>query len=207
LIRRRVLSANRTVLWCYAPGYFNGASRSAEAMRELTGLRIVTSADAPRVRARMELRRGSHPIADEFLRSGSGPIGGEHVWAQAATVEDPTATALGVRQGTQEVALALKAMGSWTSIYTLNPVLPAAFLRSIARHAGVHIYNDRDDTLYASRGYLTINADGAGTRAIRFPCPVHVWDPFAGRQLARNTTRFTCELRDKETLLLSLDRP
>ncbi len=206
LIRRKVLSASRTVLWCYAPGYFNGKSRSAEAMRELTGMRIVMPADPQRVRARMGLRPGSHWITDEFLRSGSGPIGHEHVWAQAAAVEDPTATALGVRQGTQEVALALKAMGSWTSVYTLNPVLPAAFLRALARHAAVQVYNDRDDTLYASRGYLTINADGAGPRTICFPRPVHVSDPFTGGQLARGTTRFTCALRDKETLLLSIDR-
>jgi hypothetical protein len=128
------------------------------------------------------------------------------VWGQAAAVDDPAATALGVRQGTREVGLALKAMGSWTSVYTLNPVLPAALLRAIARHAAVHVYNNRDDTLYASRDYLTINADGAGSRTICFPCPVHVSDPFTGGQLARSTTRFTCALRDKETLLLSIDR-
>lgn len=206
LIRQRVLSGNRTAVWCYAPGYFNGATCSAEAMRELTGLRIVISADPRRVRAQMELRRGSHPIVEDCLRSCAGPIGHEHVWAQAAAVEDPTAMALGVRQGTREVALALKPMGSWTSVYTLNPALPAAFLRALARHAGVHIYNNRDDTLYASQSYLTINADGAGSRTIFFPCPVGVTDPFSGRQLAQNTTRFSCALGDKETILLAVER-
>lgn len=206
LIRRTALSGRRTVLWCYAPGYFNGATRSIEALRELTGMRIVTAATSPRVRARMDLRRGSHPIVDDFLRSGSGPIGHEHVWVQAAAVDDPTATALGVRQGSQEVALALKSMGSWTSVYTLNPVLPAALLRAMARYAGVHIYNDQDDTLYASRSYLTINADGAGSRTLCFPRSFDIGDPFTGRQLARKTAHFTCALRDKETLLLSLER-
>ena len=93
----------------------------------------------------------------------------------------------GHRRGGSGVA----AHGSWTSVYTLNPALPAAFLRALARCAGVHIYNEGDDTLYASRSYLTINADGAGTRTIRFPQPLDLVDPFSGRQLARNSARWS----------------
>ena len=78
-------------------------------------------------------------------------IGHEHVWSQLFSVEDPQATSLGHLEGRKEVALAMKRMKRWTSIYTLNPVLPAAFLRALARDASVHLYNDRDDTLYASR--------------------------------------------------------
>jgi hypothetical protein len=84
--------------------------------------------------------------------------------------------------------LALKRLKDWTSIYTLNPVLPAALLRALARQAGVHIYNARDDTFYASHSYVGLNADGAGGRVLRWPKPVELLDPFTGHILARRAT-------------------
>ena len=98
--------------------------------------------------------------------------------------------------------LAMKRKKRWTSIYTLNPVLPAAFLRALARQAGVHLYNDRDDTLYASRSYFTLNADGAGERTLRFPKAVDLFDPFTGETMARRVTELVRHLRDKQTWLI-----
>ncbi len=104
------------------------------------------------------------------------------------------------------MALAVKPRPGWTSIFTLNPVLPAAVLRVFARHAGVHLYNDRDDTLYAGASFLAVNADGAGPRTLQFLYPADVFDPFSGEPLARNATRLDRELRDKETLLVRYRR-
>ena len=50
LIRRSLPGSGRFVLWCYAPGYFQGARSSVEAMHELTGMRLAISADPRRVR-------------------------------------------------------------------------------------------------------------------------------------------------------------
>ena len=220
LIRRTVLHRNRTVLWCYAPGYFNGPRCSAEAMQELTGIRLMPGARSDRARARITLnesgvdflKRGVYPTASasptiapkppEVSPSKRTVIGHEHVRAQLISVEDPQAIALGTVEGRTEVALALKRMPRWTSAFTLNPVLPAAFLRAFARHAGVHLYNDHDDTLYASRSYLTLNADSPGERTLRFPKPVDVFDPFTGKRLARRATKLIRGFEDKETLLL-----
>ena len=134
-------------------------------------------------------------------------IGHEHVWGQLFSVEDPQALALGHVEGRKEVALAMKRMKRWTSIYTLNPVLPAAILRALARQAGVHLYNDRDDTLYASRSYFTLNADGAGERTLRFPKAVDLIDPFTGETIARRVTGLVRDLRDKETWLIRHSTP
>ena len=95
-------------------------------------------------------------------------------------------------------------MPDWTSVYTLNPVLPATFLRALARHAGVHIYNDRDDTLYASRSYLTLAANLAGPRTIRLPRSADVYDPLAGERLWQAVTEFDVVCREKETFLWRL---
>ena len=96
----------------------------------------------------------------------------------------------------------MKRQNNWNSFYTLNPVLPAAFLRALARQAGVHFFHDRDDTLYASRSFLTVSADGAGERRIRLPRLCDVFAPFTGEPLARGVTEFVRVLRDMETLLI-----
>ena len=144
LIRRRLLNQNRTVLWCYAPGLFNGAKTSVEAMCELTCIRLARSNKAERLRARIALtehgaRLWSQPQRDHAAASKVDStavsdvvalpqsIGHEHVWAQLVAVEDAGTVALGTLQDRPEVVLAMKSMPRWTSIYSLNPVLPAGF--------------------------------------------------------------------------------
>ncbi len=219
LIRRRVLNRDRIVLWCYAPGLFNGANASVEAMRELTGIRLTRAERPDRVRARIALTEdgaqlgAKNPVQRAARSEGSviaisrtaalpGVIGHEHVWVQAVSVDDPQAVVLGHIEGRKDVALAMKRLKRWTSVYTLNPVLPAVFLRALARRAGVHLYNDRDDTLYASRNYFTLNADSAGERTLRFPEPVNLFDPYTGETIAGGVTEFIRNLRDMETLLI-----
>ena len=208
LICRTVLNRNRHILWCYTPGLFNGNRSSVEAISELTGFRLVRAENPDRVRARIALTEAGAQIWSRSRSqhtAGAGVatlIGHEHIWAQAVSVVDDQATALGLREGTRDVALASKSQRDWTSVYSLNPVLPAAYLRALARQSGVHIYNDGDDTLYASQSYLTINADGAGERALRFPRPGDLFDPFTGETVAKRASEFVCNLRDKETILL-----
>jgi len=202
LIRRTVLKRQRTVLWCYAPGLFNGPKPpSVEAMRELTGIRLLPGKADERLRLRMTLNEAGSALLGGVAAAGQ-IIGHEHVWGQLFSDEDPQTTALGHVEGRGEVALAMKRLKDWTSIYTLNPVLPASLLRALASQAGVHIYNDRDDTFYASRSYLCLNADGAGERTLRFPKPADVFDPFTGRRLSQRTTEFSYRFAGRETLLI-----
>ncbi len=203
LIRKRVLNRNRTVLWCYAPGLFNGRQASIDAMQELTGLRLALSAKPDRVQARIRLQEGVLPLG---WNPGLSPevIGHEHVWAQLISVEDDSAVALGTLEGRAEVVLAMKSLPGWTSVYTLNPVLPASFLRALAQHAGVHVYNDHDDTLYASRSYLTLAADLAGPRRIRLRHRTDVLDPFSGERLYHGTSEIEHHFQPGEVAMWRL---
>jgi len=218
LIRGRLLNGNRTVVWCYAPGLFNGNRTSAEAMQDLTGMRLLPAPKPDRVRARITLTedwarlatqapsqrgRESAPAA---TRAFPGPapsetIGHEHVWAQLISVTDGSVVPLGTLEGRSEVVLAMKSLPGWTSVYTFNPVLPAAFLRALARHAGVHVYNDHDEALYASRSFLTLAANLAGPRRVHLPTRSEVYDPFTGQRLHRRVTVFEQEFRAKETVI------
>jgi hypothetical protein len=200
LIRKRVLNRNRTVLWCYAPGLFNGRQTSVQAMQELTGLRLALAAKPDRVQARIRLDPRRTPLGWSVVPSPQ-VIGHEHVWAELISVEDDSATALGTLEGRTEVVLAMKPLPGWTSVYTLNPVLPASFLRTLARHAGVHVYHDHDDTLYASRSFLTLAANLAGPRRIRLRERSDVYDPFTGQRLWHRVTGFEREFLAKEAVI------
>jgi hypothetical protein len=65
----------------------------------------------------------------------------------------------------------------------------------------------RDDTLYASRSYLTVNADGLGDRELQFPDCVDLFDPFTGHCPARRVKVWPYSFQDKETLVLRYSRP
>jgi hypothetical protein len=93
-------------------------------------------------------------------------------------------------------------MTGWTSWYTLTADMPPAVYRALARAAGVHLFHESDNTLYANRSYVTLCAEKAGEHTITFPQRVDVFDPFSGQILQRNTSKYRCPLRAKETLLI-----
>jgi hypothetical protein len=106
--------------------------------------------------------------------------------------------------GNDRAVMAVKSLADWTSIYSITASLPAELFRAIARSSGVHIYNDRNDTLYVNRSYLTINADGAGRRTLRLPAQSDVYDAMTEEVVAREAREFHVTLRDKETRIFRL---
>jgi len=202
LIRRKLLGSGRWVLWCYAPGTFNGSRRSVEGMRELTGLRIVPSEDTGFAAPRVQVLRGASPLSKRLERLADSPMGPQGKICSLFRVEDPSAVALGVLPGSSQVTLAMKAMSDWTSLYAVTPSLPPTFYRELARAAGVHIYNDRDDTLYANASFITLHANGAGQRTLRIPRPGQVVDIVEDKMLASRAAKLSLDLQHGQTLLL-----
>ncbi|MBX9652364.1 beta-galactosidase [bacterium] len=207
-IERDVLRKGRTVLWCYATGLFENNNESINRLRSLTRFHLASHPARGRVQALLELSDEARSLF-EVANSQSppmneSPVGHPHIWLDLLAVEDPTAIPLGRLAGNKDVAFAMKALDDWTSVYTLNPVLPASILAGLARRAGVHLYSDRNDTLYASRQYLTINADGKGVRDISFPRPVTLIDPFTDELISRRTKQIHRPMLDKETWIVRL---
>lgn len=87
-------------------------------------------------------------------------------------------------------------------MYSWSPTLPAAAWREIAREAGVHIFNERDDTFYANANFLTIHANGPGLRTIRLPWKANVMDMTTEEVKWPNTDRINYEFKNGETLIL-----
>jgi hypothetical protein len=203
-LSRELKRDGRTALWIYAPGYIRDVPGLAH-MEELTGLRFGAGEQpwGPLV----HITDFGHPITRGLAE--------DLVWGTNAKlapifhVDDPEARVLGeavYSQGNCRPGFAVKEFPSWRSVYSAAPNLPAALLRSIARWAGVHIYNDAGDVLYASRSLFGIHTLSGGKRTIRLPERAGtVIDLFTERTVARDTDTLDLVLEPRSSALFSLE--
>ncbi|HCQ03634.1 MAG TPA: hypothetical protein DIT99_24420 [Candidatus Latescibacteria bacterium] len=88
------------------------------------------------------------------------------------------------------------------SVYMASPDLPAPVLRGIARFAGVHLYNEDGDVLYATPDLLSVHTVSGGIRTFNLPNQGEVvYDLYNEQFLARNVTAFNVELSPASTTL------
>ncbi len=91
---------------------------------------------------------------------------------------------------------------SWRSIYLSTPNMPPAVLRGIARYAGVHLYNEDGDVLYATPDLLGVHTVAGGPRTFKLPRRVEVvYDLYQNCIVAENTDAFQVQLPPASTAL------
>jgi hypothetical protein len=181
---------------------FNGNRRDPQYMSELTGLGFQADPEAEMVTPGIALTGGGGELGDGLRRAGMDVMGPDGARCQLISVEDPQAIALGRLPGSDSVTLAMKKMGSWTSLYSITPDLPPAVYRELARHAGVHIWSEKDDTFYANKSYVCLHANGAGQRTILFPRRCELSDAITEEALGTSAEYRTHDLQHGETLVL-----
>ncbi|NUQ01086.1 MAG: hypothetical protein HUU35_14655 [Armatimonadetes bacterium] len=96
----------------------------------------------------------------------------------------------------------------YASVYFAVPTVPAAILRNLARFAGVHLYRESDDLVYASAQFAAVHAGAQPiTGPLRLPVPSPVYDVFAGKLIAERTDTIALDVKPKHTVLYLLARP
>jgi len=199
-LQRELRRDGRVALWIYAPGYIEDEP-ALESMTTLTGFKFGKGEHlwGPL----MHILNFDHPITtglpqDLFWGTNNrlGPI---------FHLEDPEAITLGqvvYSQGRCKPGLGVKIFADWTSIYCAAPNIPAPVLRGIARYAGVHLYNESGDVLFATRQLLGVHTLAGGARTFSLPEPVEVvYDLFSRQVIARDSECFSVTLAPKSTML------
>ncbi len=206
----------RTSLWLYAPGYLNsdatknqpeGQPLHIDHMTDLTGFTFMqgNSPWGPL----LHVTNFNHPITQglpqDWFWGSTNPIG------PMFHLEDPQATTLGevvYSLGRCKPGFGVKTFNagkpetSWNSVYLASPDIPAPVLRGVARFAGVHLYNEDGDVLYATPDLLSVHSVSGGKRIFRLPKRVEiVYDLFNQRELAHHTDQFMVELPQASTAL------
>ena len=184
-IRRKLLGDRRTVVWLYAPGYFDGTNHpgAVESTSALTGVPTQRAA-AP----------GTEPSAPLTLANG------------AAIQVPPLQGDTFIVEGSKPSATATRDMGTWRSVYWNRAPLPAAYLREVAASAGVHLYHENPgDQVYVTGRYLTCASSvTAGPRTFHLCAPATVRDAFTGETIATDGTTFRADFKASEVRMFEL---
>ena len=215
-LKRIVRQKGRTSLWLFAPGYLNvdalksqppGQPLHIDHMTDLTGFQFMQG-DSP-WGPLMHVTNFTHPITQglpqDWFWGSTNPIG------PMFHLEDPQAVTLGevvYSLGRCKPGFGVKSFqagdpeAAWNSVYIASPDVPAPVLRGIARFAGVHLYNEAGDVLYATHDLLSVHTVSGGQRIFKLPKPVEVvYDLFQERELARQVDQFIVELPPASTAL------
>jgi hypothetical protein len=203
----RFKTGGKMLVFCYAPGYFNGTNSSNSNMLSLTGINIQASASESLVAQTTQLYSNTSsavlPLVTSLYQSGYTNFGPTGATAKRFTVVDATAYSLGTQPHSSNVTMAYKDQGDWKSVYTITAALPDGIWRGLASNAGVHIYSSyTNDTLYANKSYVCLHANGPGTRTVTWPQNGTIYNAMTENVLASGTNQVEQTLQNGETVLL-----
>lgn len=139
-------------VWCWAPGWQDGARTSLAAMAELTGFTLApTTAKALATPTEAGRRLGL-----------TRPLGVDRAITPlfAATDVKPDETLATWPDGT--AAIALRRLPDGLSVFVGAPGLTSELLRAVGKLAGVHFYTQTDANIYANGPFVAVHtcADG-----------------------------------------------
>ena len=102
--------------------------------------------------------------------------------------------------------LTRKTHADWTAVLVSTPRIPSTALRAVAKGAGVHIYSEQPDALYAGEDLLAVHVGAqGGKRDFSLPRPARVTELFGGRSVSRDPVdRFSDDLPPFATRLYYL---
>jgi hypothetical protein len=154
-----VEGSGATVVWSYAPGYISPQRFDLQQMERLTGFTFSVLQDPGPMQIRLE-----HAAED-----GETIFGTRKPQKPRFAVLDTDVAVLGRWVDNGQAAFARKQRSGWTSIYVGAGPITVHTLRRLATEAGVPLWSDRPDIVYAIRDAVTVIATSAGKRTLTFP--------------------------------------
>jgi hypothetical protein len=121
-------------------------------------------------------------------------------------VTDPQAQSLGVYYDNGKTSLAVKKVGSSTSIFCGSIILPPDLLKNIARGAGVHLYCDSLDIIDTNDAFLMFHAAGTGQKTIILKQRSDVVDIFEQKIVAQVVSEYTFYIAQGRTRVFYLGK-
>lgn len=219
-IKEKICRNNNVIVWMYAPGFQNEMGFSLDAVKELTGIGIKYE----KISASSEIKivNFSHPLTadiepdskDSFFgvrkmfewsgTSSHGHMDHTGIVEPVFYAEDSEAEVLGKVISINRPGFVVKDMGTWKSIYVASPMISSKILRNICRYAGMHIYLDTDDLVYANRHFIVVHTKKQGEKTIKLPVKADVYEIFENRLIGKNINQFCEKIPEKTTRIYFL---
>ena len=206
-IQRLYSRGARAIVWVYAPGIL-GAALDGKDSFAVTGLRLKLLFDRSPLHVEIgPLGERALPGVAQGWRYGTDAVAGNSTSNKIGPFmvgDDPSATSLGTLYGVGEPGLITKVVNGVQTYFSSAPKLPDWLLRSMAKKAGVHIYDSQDDALYVNKSFLGIHTPKAGKRVLRFPARVSLFDVYAKKSVANSVSEVTLDLPARYSALYFL---
>lgn len=215
----------RTLVWLYAPGLAQaGRGLAAENVEQIIGMQGLKLLHEP-IEPTMRLSdQAAAPVAGlrekEFAPRAFAP---GSTWErfgnaiQPLPYLDPAAAGNAKIMGHWVVkgqvrpemgAFAVRELADWTSVYSACPYLSIELMRNLAEMAGVHVYRDADDILYADRHFVAIHTGKEpATDVLRLPQAGPVYDVFNRATVSGKTNEVRLNIPPYSTALYYLGDP
>ncbi len=189
-LRRQTRGSCR--VWCYAPGVHEGDQTSPDAMREVTGFRLVpVSPD----------RAWAAPTTHGKQLGLETSFGAERPVTPLFAVADATPEETLATYTDGSVAVALRRVSDGWSIFVGAPGLTSDLLRLAARKAGVHLYTRTDCNVYANGPIVALHASRDGPITLDLARRGRIYDARSGDFLGKGPS-LTLPLKRGETRVL-----
>jgi hypothetical protein len=211
-VTNRLQVNGHVLVWVYAPGYVSvdasgNPSLSVTAMSQVVGMNVeqVPGSIAPQVQYQCSGATCSGGILDGVSNAIWPSYGDPTEVTPLFSVIDSTATTLGTIAGTSLVGLAYADRGTYRTVYSAAPDLPADLLRRLAALAGAHIYLGSADfeAMGVSKELMVIQSKVAATPTITLHERSTVTDLTTG-QVWPAVLQLSLPMADKDTHLLWL---
>jgi hypothetical protein len=184
------------LVFFYAPGLYRNGQVDEAGMESLTGIRLRRSQAPMGLQVSLATR---HDITAGLpgLTYGPNTTVGPVFYA-----DDPAAEILGALPGGQSGLVARKFAG-WTSIFSAAPMMPEPLIRALFKSAGVHLYIDTPDVVWATHDLLAVCVKDPGKRQIHLPRPARITDLYAGTPATEPTSSIEVDFADLSTRLFT----
>lgn len=211
------LQKNGNILvWIFTSGISDGEKTDISLIEDVTGMDLNVISTKRKQIATAKVIDNSHWLTEGINIGRPYGVKGYDLMSPVIAITDKTVTPLAYHSTTSttdgtpdgQVALGVKEMGDWTSVYSAVPNIPIAMIKNMLKKTDSHIYTDcGSDVIYANANYVALHSNFAGERTIDLPGNYTVYDVFNRQIISTNTDSFTVTLSGKETRLFRLSEP
>lgn len=193
-LKDTLCQSNAVVLWVYLPGASTGGDYTGNNISNLVDMQVALNKEKKALQAKT-----TDGITYGNKNAGTGP------WA---CITDTEATVLATYTSGETAAASID-NGTYISVYSAVPDVPAELLRKLCQMAGVHLYSaDPSDVIETNNSYIAIHSANGGQKTI-YLNPANrnrsVYDVLDARELTINDNTFTCSMKAGETRLYHVE--
>lgn len=185
-IEKKLKKDGKTLLWTFMPDFTRDKGRAPVSDIDYSAF--------PDVFEKVRLRYGEVLFPAEpadMPRTALNGDDGLEIIAKAESGSVPGAV--------------IRRLAEYKTVWSAAPCVPVELLRALAREAGVHIYCDSNDVVYASDSVVALCAASGGRKTIKLRAAADIRDYFGDRPPQKGVDKIAVDMEKGETKVLILE--